>query len=199
MSDIEFLREQLSAFSRRSYERGLVAGTGGNLSIRIPGTDTVLVTPTEISLGDVEPDENILVNLEGEIIDSPLGLKGSKETGFHLIAYRLRPDIGAIVHVHPPYATAYANKMKPLPMATVSAMGKLKHVPCIRSFSAGSQGLRDAVEVGLKDNPDINTLLMEEHGILSMGKDLKHAYYLADLTEDTAKIAYVAATIPDPD
>ena len=135
MSDIKFLREQLSAFSRRSYERGLVAGTGGNLSIRIPNTDTVLVTPTEISLGDVEPDENILVNLEGEIIDSPLGLKGSKETGFHLIAYRLRPDVGAIVHVHPPYATAYANKMQPLPMSTVSAMGKLKHVPCIRSLT----------------------------------------------------------------
>lgn len=197
MSDIKLFREKLSEFSRRSYGRNLVAGTGGNLSVRIPDTDTVLVTPTGISLGDVAPDENVLVNLEGEVIDSPLGLKGSKETGFHLIAYRLRPDVGAIAHLHPPYATAYANKMKPLPMVTVSAIANLKHVPCIASFSAGSQDLRDAVEEGLNKNPDINTLLMEEHGILAMGKDLKHAYYLADLTEDTAKIAYVAATIPD--
>ena len=197
MSDIKILREQLSEFSRRSYERNLVAGTGGTLSVRIPDTDTVLVTPTGISLGDVEPDENILVNLEGEVVDSPLGLKGSKETGFHLIAYRLRPDVGAIAHVHPPYSTAYANKMQPLPMVTVSAVGNLKHVPCIACFPAGSRELRDAVEEGIKGNPGVNTLLMEEHGILCMADDLKHAYYLADLTEDTAKIAYVAATIPD--
>lgn len=197
MSDIEFYRKQLAEFSRRSFQRNLVAGTGGNLSVRIPDTDTVLVTPTGISLGDVEPEENILVTLEGKVIESPFGLKGSKETGFHLIAYRLRPDVGAIAHVHPPYATAYANKRQPLPMVTVSARANLKQVPCIACFPAGSQELRDAVEDGIKGNPGVNTLLMVEHGILCMDRDLKHAYYLADLAEDTAKIAYVASTIPE--
>lgn len=197
MGDIGFYRKQLSEFSRRSFHRNLVAGTGGNLSVRIPNTDTVLITPTGISLGDVEPEENILVTLEGEVVESPLGLQGSKETGFHLIVYRLRPDVGAVSHVHPPYATAYANRMQPLPMVTVSARANLKQVPCIACFPAGSQELRDAVEEGIKDNPGINTLLMAEHGILCMAGDLKHAYYLADLAEDTAKIAYVASTIPE--
>ena len=86
MNDIDYYRQQLSEYSHRAFRRHLGGGTGGNLSIRIPGTDTVLVTPTGISLQEVEPDQNILFNLEGEIIESPQNLKGSKETGFHLAA-----------------------------------------------------------------------------------------------------------------
>ncbi len=196
MSDIDFYRKELSEFSKRSFNRRLVGGTGGNLSVRIPGTDTVLVTPTAISLGDVEPEQNILVNLDGEIVDSPMGLKGSKETGFHLAAYQLRPDIGAIAHVHPPYATAFSNKAKPLPLATISARVNLKHVPWVECYRPGTAELRESVIEGIKANPEVPCILMKEHGILAMGKDLKHAYYIADLTEDTAKIAYIEATIP---
>ncbi len=197
MNDIDYYRRQLSEFSHRAFRRRLVGGTGGNLSLRIPGTDTVLVTPTGISLQEVQPAENILVNLEGEIIESPNGLNGSKETGFHLAAYKLKPDVGGIAHVHPPYATAYSNKIRPLPLATISARVVLKHVPCIECFAPGSAELRNAVVGGIQENPEANSILMKEHGILAMGRDLRHAYYIADLTEDTAKIAYVAATIPD--
>ena len=197
MKNLEFFRQQLSEFSKRAFHRRLVGGTGGNLSVRIPDTDTVLITPTGISLGDVEPEENILTSLDGEILDSPMGLKGSKEAGFHLAAYRLRPDVGAIAHVHPPYATAYSNKASSLPLVTVSSRLNLKHVPCIECFLPGSLELRDCVIQGIKNNPEVNSLLMKEHGILTLGRDLKHAYYLADLVEDTAKMAYIAATIPN--
>jgi L-fuculose-phosphate aldolase len=196
MNDIEYYRKELSEFSHRSFQRRLVGGTGGNLSVRIPDTDTVLVTPTAISLGDVKPEENILVNFEGEIIESPLGLKASKEAGFHLAVYELRPDVEAISHVHPPYATAYSNKSMSLPLATVSARVNLKNVPCIDCFLPGSEELRNCVIEGVKNNPGINSLLMKEHGILTMGLTIKHAYYLADLLEDTAKIAYIESTIP---
>ena len=197
MKDIDYYRQQLSEYSHRAFRRHLVGGTGGNLSIRIPGTDTVLVTPTGVSLEEVEPSQNILLDLEGEIIESPRDLAGSKETGFHLAAYKLKPDVGGIAHVHPPHATAYSNKVQPLPLATISARVVLKHVPCIEWFAPGSAELRNAVIGGIEENPGANCILMKEHGILAMGKDLRHAYYLADLTEDTARIAYVAATIPD--
>ncbi len=197
MNNLDFFRHELSEFSKRAFHRRLVGGTGGNLSIRIPDTDTVLITPTGISLGDVEPEENILVSLEGEILDSPKGLKGSKEAGFHLAAYRLRPDVGAIAHVHPPYATAYSNKGTSLPLVTVSSRLNLKHAPYIECFRPGSPELRDCVIQGIKNNPEVNSLLMKEHGILTLGRDLRHAYYLADLVEDTAKIAYIASTIPN--
>jgi L-fuculose-phosphate aldolase len=188
-------RKELSQYSKKSFQRSLISGTGGNLSVRIPGADMVLITPSGISLDDVTPEINILVTLEGEILSAPPGLKPSKETSFHLAAYRLRPEIRALAHVHPPYATAYANRMLPLPLVTVSARLNLKHVPCVECAIPGSSELRDLVSAGLSANPGVRAILMKEHGILTLGKDLMEAFYLADLVEDTAKIAFIEANI----
>jgi L-ribulose-5-phosphate 4-epimerase len=185
----------LSDFSRRAFNRGLVSGTGGNMSVRIPGTDEVLITPTGISLADITPEINLLMNLDGVILENPCDLKSSKETGFHLAAYTLRPDAGAVAHVHPPYATAYSNKAKPLPMVTVSARGVLKEVPCIESAIAGSRELSEFVQEGLRKYLSVKVLLMREHGILALGPDLSAVYYLSDLVEDTAKIAFIEGNI----
>lgn len=185
------LRKALSDYSKRSFRRGLVSGTGGNMSVRIPGTDEVLITPTGISLEEITPEINLLMNLDGSVLENPCGLKSSKETGFHLAAYRLRPDVGAVAHLHPPYATAYSNRLAPLPMVTVSARGVLKEVPCIESAPAGSQELAGFVQQGLKEYPAAKVILMREHGTLALGVDLAHAYYLTDLAEDTAKIAFI--------
>jgi L-ribulose-5-phosphate 4-epimerase len=189
------LRKELSDFSKRAFNRGLVSGTGGNMSVRIPGTEEVLITPTGISLADIEPEINLLMNLDGTILENPCDLKSSKETGFHLAAYRLRPDAGAVAHLHPPYATAYSNRLKPLPMVTVSARGVLQEVPCIESAKAGSQELSQYVQQGLKQYPTAKVMLMQEHGTLALGLDLSNAYYLSDLAEDTAKIAFIEVNI----
>ena len=189
------LRKELSDFSKRSFRRGLVSGTGGNMSVRIPGTDEVLITPTGISLEEITPEINLLMNLDGAVLENPCGLKSSKETGFHLAAYRLRPDVGAVAHLHPPYATTYSNKLRPLPMVTVSARGVLKEVPCIDSAPAGSQELAGFVRQGLKQYPAAKVILMREHGTLALGADLATAYYLTDLAEDTAKIAFIEGGI----
>lgn len=195
MNDIEQLRIELADYSIRSFNRQLVSGAGGNLSVRVPGTETVLITPTGISLGEIRPEQNILVDLEGEIIDSPMGLKGSKETSFHLGAYKLRPNVGAIAHVHPLYATAYSNLGRELPLVTVSSRVGLKHVPCVECFLPGSSELREAVCEGVRNYPESNALLMKEHGILAMGIDLTQAYNIADLVEGTARIAFITQNI----
>ena len=189
------LRKELTEFSRRSFNRGLVSGTGGNISVRIPGTDTVLITPTGISLGDIEPEINLLMRIDGTVLENPCNLKPSKETAFHLAVYQLRPEAGAVSHVHPPYATAYSNCVDRLPMVTVSAQGVLKEVPRIESAMSGSAELYEYVKAGLLKYPAARVLLMEEHGILAVGQDLKTAYYLSDLTEDTAKIAFLCGQI----
>lgn len=194
--EIVRLRKELSDFSIRSFNRGLVSGTGGNMSVRIPGTDEVLITPTGISLGDITPEMNLLMRLDGTVLESPWGLKSSKETGFHLAAYQLRPETGAVAHLHPPYATAYSNKMKPLPLVTVSARGVLKEVPWIESAPAGSAELSKYVQEGLRTFPvQVRVILMREHGTLVLGSDLAQSYYLTDLAEDTAKIAFIEGNI----
>ncbi len=188
---LSYYREELSRYSRIAFERGLVGGTGGNLSLRIPDTDTVLITPTGISLGEIEPAMNVLVDLEGNIVESPLGYKGSKETTFHLSAYRLRQDVLAIAHLHPPYATAYSCTGNPLPLATVSARVILKSVPCIPCFNPGSKELADSVATALKAEPGVKALLMQDHGILALGADMNGAFHTADLVEHTAQVAYI--------
>ncbi len=193
--EIDSLRRELAEISRRAFNRGLVSGAGGNMSVRIPDTDKVLITPSGISLGDIEPEINLLVNLEGSVVDSPLGLKPSKESSFHLAAYRTRPDVMAIAHLHPPFATAFANKGRPLPLVTVSSRVVLKDVPWVESALPGSRELYQFVCEALEKHPGVRALLMKEHGVLTLAADLKTAYYLTDLVEDTAKIAYVASHI----
>jgi ribulose-5-phosphate 4-epimerase/fuculose-1-phosphate aldolase len=189
------LRKELADYSRRIYNRGLVSGTGGNMSVLVPGTDTVLITPTGICLGEIDPEVNLLMKIDGTIVENPCGLKPSKETVFHLAVYQLRPEAGAVAHVHPPYATAYSNRMSSLPMVTVSAHAVLKEVPRIESAMSGSTELHEYVKAGLKKYPAAKVLLMEEHGILAVAPDLKTSYYLSELTEDTAKIAFIASQI----
>ena len=191
----ENLKAELADFCRRSFERHLISGTGGNLSVAVPQTGTYLVTPSGVSLADMTPELAIEVSLEGEVIQAPEGLRPSKETSFHLEAYKLHPEAGGLCHLHPPYATAFANKGVELPMVTVSARGNLGSVPCIESAVPGSSELCGLVCTGLGAHPDARALLMKEHGILTWGADLMTAYYLADLVEDTAMIAFLEQNI----
>jgi L-ribulose-5-phosphate 4-epimerase len=189
------LRNELSDFSKRAFHRNLVGGTGGNMSVRIPGTDKVLITPSGVSLADVEPEGNLLVRLDGTVLENPANLVPSKETGFHLAVYELRPDAGGIAHVHPPYATAFANKGMALPLSTISARVILKEVPAVECAMPGSGELREFIKGGIVRHPGVKALLMAEHGILTLGPDIRTAYYLADLVENTAQVAFVAANI----
>lgn len=189
------LRQELSDISKRAFLRNLVGGTGGNMSVRIPGSDKVLITPSGVSLADVEPETNLLMRLDGTILENPLNLLPSKETGFHLAVYELRPDVGAIAHVHPAYATAFSREGKPLPMATITARMILKEVPAVGSALPGSRELCELVKEAIVRHPGVKALLMTEHGVLALGSDIKAAYYLADLVENTAQVAFVAGNI----
>lgn len=188
---INLLRKQLSEYSKRAFRRGLVSGTGGNLSIRVPDTDQVIITPSGFSLEEIEPEINLLVNLNGSIIKAPEGLKPSKETSFHISIYKIRPDVGAVAHLHPPYATAYSNLGQNLPLVTVSSRAVLGEIPCIECAMPGSKELAEYVIEGVKKYPGIKGLLMKEHGILTLASDIRTAYYLADLIEATAKVAFI--------
>jgi len=190
-----YYRTVLSDYSVRSFTRGLVGGSGGNLSLRIPGSDTVLITPTGISLEEITPEVNILVDLEGNILESPMGHKGSKETSFHLSAYKLREDVLAVVHVHPPYSTAFSCSGNSLPLATVSSRLILKNVPCIPCFNPGSKELADEVSSIISKDLTLKAVLMQDHGILALGPDITTAYCLADLVEHTAQVAFLSKQI----
>ncbi|MFP4180188.1 MAG: class II aldolase/adducin family protein [Spirochaetaceae bacterium] len=189
------LREQLADFSRRSFARHLIGGTGGNNSVRLPGRNSILITPSGVSLADTVPEKLIECSLEGEVIAAPEGHRPSKEASFHIGIYKLRGEVNSIFHVHPPYSTAYANLMKPLPLSTVSAQVKLKYVPCVDTALPGSEELKEGILHTVSEYPNSNAFLLREHGVVALGSDITNAFYTADLIEDTAKVAFIEATI----
>jgi L-fuculose-phosphate aldolase len=191
------LTEELVATCRKAFLRGLVGGAGGNISVRLPERDEALISATGVSLGDLTPASVVRVDLKGQVVQAHDDYRPSKETGFHVTAYRLRPHVGAVVHLHPPHATAFAVRGKELPLVTDGSRLNLKHVPVVGHAPSGSPDLHRLVEEGLRRYPDAKAILMQEHGMFSMGPNLTVAYNLADLVEDTAKIALLSRLVPD--
>ena len=110
-------RQEIVRFGTMIHERGYVAATDGNLSVRLD-KNRVLCTPTAISKGMMQPSDMVIVNLEGRRIAGKR--EASSEIGMHLLVYRLRPDVNAVVHAHPPTATGYAAAGMPLNQALCS-------------------------------------------------------------------------------
>lgn len=178
--------EELVEICHRSYDRGLVSGTSGNISVKLPNGD-VLITPTGVSLGEVTKDEIIKVDVDGKVLEGDY--KPSKETGFHTGIYRKKPEVNAVAHLHPPYIIAFATEKGSLPLVTVTSRANLKDIQTVESFPAGSKGLAESVINSCVNSEETNVILMKEHGMISMGKSLNEAYFLADIVEDTAKVA----------
>jgi len=189
------LKDELAETCRKAFRRGLVGGAGGNISVRVPGKTMALITATGICLDDIGPDTIVLVNLDGRLLDGAPNMRPSKETGFHVCVYRMRPQVGAVVHLHPPHATAFAVRGMELPLVTDGALLNLKHVPVVGHAPSGSPELHRIVEEGLRAYPEAKAILLERHGMFSMGPNLTVAYSLADLVEDTAKIAILSQLI----
>jgi ribulose-5-phosphate 4-epimerase/fuculose-1-phosphate aldolase len=184
------IRKQLVTYAIKAYDRHLVGGTGGNFSARVSDGNMV-ITPSGVSLGDTSLDNLVTVDIESgewEPVDSYIP---SKEFHFHAEILRLRPDVHAVLHVHSPYATAYAVKKRPIPMVTDAAF-KQPPMPAVPFAPSGTQDLKGNVSKAVRENPDCKVLFMEQHGVAALGTDVVNAYNLADLTEELALIAYLS-------
>ncbi len=183
------LRSELAEVGRKAFKRGLVPATSGNISGRVPGTDLVLVKRTGVSLGDAEPSDYVLLDMEGNVLE---GGKPSKEVRFHLGLYRARDEVMAVFHLHPPYATSFAVLGRELPVVTAAAEAGLKTIPIVPFAPPGSRELAEYVMEVFEDQ-SVVAALMARHGIITVGPDVQTAFYRADLLEDTARVGlYVA-------
>ena len=193
LSDCGPIAEELVRYSRLCYERHLVGAAGGNLSVRVPGRDAFIVTATGVSLRDVTLQNLVVIDREGKVLEGPAGSRPSKESGFHLAVFETRADVGAVIHVHPAYATTFSTRKKLIPTVTISAQLKLKQGAVIAAAAPGSKELRDIVAQAVKTSPpEATVFLMEAHGLLTFRATLGEAFDDAELAEDTAKIAYLS-------
>ncbi len=179
-------RDEILRFGRLLHQRGYVAATDGNLSVRLDG-EKLLLTPTGMSKGLMEADDLVLVDMNGRKLDGPR--ECSSELAMHLLIYRLRPDVRGIVHAHPPTATGFAAAGLALDQALVSEVVlALGSVPLARYGTPGTRELCDALEPLI---PQHNAILMANHGVVTFGGDLTRAYLNMETVEHFAQIALV--------
>lgn len=189
----EALRAELARISRRTYDRGLVRGSGGNVSTRL-GAGHMLITPSGVTLGDTTIDNIIKVDLSSSEWVGQEPYVPSKEYRFHAEIYAARKDVNAIVHCHPPYATAYAVCKADIPYVTDAAF-KQPAMPHISFSPSGSEELARKVGAAAQADGSFRVMLLDEHGIIAVGKDLMQAFVFADLAEEMAQIAFLSSSI----
>lgn len=195
------LEEQLVVVSKRLHQRGWVANHDGNVTARL-ADGRLLATPTAWSKGEIERHCLIVLNGNGELVSGTY--RPFSELNLHLFVYRNRPDVGAVLHSHAPYATALAVAgvaVEPRMMAepVVSLGERIPLIPYAAPKSPQSTlNLQSVID-------DVDAVTLENHGVLTWGPDLETAYLRMELVEHLAKIQTLAAsvggvrTIPEAD
>ncbi|MCC7146170.1 MAG: class II aldolase/adducin family protein [Phycisphaeraceae bacterium] len=181
------LKKQMCDIGQRIWQKGFCAGNEGNHSARI-GPDRVLCTPTGVSKGFLTPEDICVVDMNGKQVEpNAKGMKRTSEVLIHLAIYKHRPDIRAVIHSHPPHATAFAIAQIPLPAGIhPEAEVFLGKVPTARYATPSKPDLADSIIPLIK--PDTNTVLMGNHGSVSFDATLIGAYYRLEILDAYSRI-----------
>jgi L-fuculose-phosphate aldolase len=181
-------REDIVRYCTLLWDRRLVTGTSGNVSVRLPGGG-LLVTPSRKSLRELSADEVILTDAAGRSRD--LSQRATSELALHLAAYRARPDARCVVHTHPTFCVVWSRTGRLFPQDTVGARETLGPVGLAPYLPPGSVELAEScAEIFSRG---IDTVLMERHGLSTIGVDLEIAFVLTDLAEEAARVGYFAS------
>jgi L-fuculose-phosphate aldolase len=192
-SEEEKQRRNLVRFSRWLSRLGYTPGTSGNLSVRL-GQDRLLVTPTGMSKGLVHIADMVVVDLDGRLLAGTRNV--TSEVGMHLAVYKQREDVKAVIHSHPPVATAFACSGRALnDMLCQEAVMTVGIIPLAKYATTGTE------EVAASLNPFIrghDAILLENHGAVSYGKTLLDAFMKMETVEHLAHVTLVAHQLGSP-
>lgn len=184
------LKEQMCEIGRRIWLKGYCAGNEGNHTYRI-APDRVLCTPTGISKGFLKPDDICTVDMEGKQVAGKR--KRTSEVLLHLAIYKARPDVKAVVHSHPPHATAFAIAGVELPTCIhPEAEVFLGAVRTAKYVTPGDTRLGESILPYVKDS---NTILLQNHGTVTFSTDLEDAYYKLEIVDAYSRILLLAKQI----
>ncbi len=181
------MREELSRYCGRVYEKGFVSSNDGNLSARLENGN-ILITPSGRSKGDILPEDLIEIDINGNKIKGTG--KVTTEAKIHLLAYKRREDVNAITHCHPVFATAFATIGEgftaPVFPEVILSLGK---VPLCRYGTPSTDELPESM------NPFIDfawAMLLENHGAITFGRTISDSYFKMEKLEHSAKTLYHA-------
>ena len=185
-------RAILTEATREMYRRGLVGAYSGNTSLRLTGSgddSLLLVTPTHHPYYRLQPDELVVVNLDGEPV-SPAPMPPSSETRLHLEIYRQRDDVHAVAHTHSIYASVAAVIGRDIPPLIDEMLMTIGGPIKVSKYAfPGTQELAEQAYAALGDR---NAALLRNHGAVGVGPDIWEALEVCDLVERLAQIFVLA-------
>jgi L-fuculose-phosphate aldolase len=177
---------------RRLYERGLIAGQDGNVSVRL-ADDLLLITPAGLSKVDVRPEDLVELGLDGTVRRG--ARRPSSEMAVHLRAYQRRSDVQAVIHAHPPTATAFAVSGVALDTASLAELrAGVGCVPLVPYATPGTAAVADAFDPYWASH---DAFLMAHHGALTVGRSLSDAHQRMESLEHGARIMWAARLLAD--
>jgi len=181
------LRRQLVRFGRWVHRLGYTPGTAGNLSVRLD-ENLILATPTGCSKGLLHAVDMVLIDNDGQKLSGTRNV--TSEIGMHLAVYRMRPDVQAIVHTHPPIATAFATCGKALDQPICSEILMTTGlVPLAPYATTGTEEVSASLEPFI---PDHDAILLANHGLLTYGFSLPDAFMKTETVEHFAQVCLSA-------
>jgi L-fuculose-phosphate aldolase len=181
------VKKSILEVGRSLYERSFVVATDGNISVRV-SDDRIWATPSGLCKGMLSDEQLVLCDMEGKRVSG--SLKPSSEIGMHIMLYRERPDIRAVVHAHPPTATGFAVAGLPLtPCVLPEVVITLGQIPLAPYGTPGTHEISDPIRQYVKDH---DAFLLQNHGATTVGSDLLDAYFKMETLEHFARIVLVA-------
>ncbi len=191
---LERLREDVCMLHQELIRNNLVVWTGGNISSRDAQSGYVVIKPSGVQYQDLTPDKLVVVDLDGKVVQG--SLKPSSDTATHLYIYRHRSDVNGIVHTHSTFATAFAAIGKPIPPVLTAICDEFGGEIPIGGFAPiGDEAIGKEVLQSLGDSPAI---LMQNHGVFTIGKTAMDAVKSAVMVEDAARTVYYALQLGEP-
>ncbi len=183
------LRNSICEIGKLCYSKSFIVGADGNISARM-SDGTVLITPAGAMKGFLSPEHLAHVDMDGNVVDG--GPRASSETGIHLVSYRERPEMRAVLHCHPPHAVAMTvagidMQLPVIPEIIVTIGG----IPTTPFATPGTEELPESIRKVVRCS---DTLVMQNHGSVTLGTNLLDAFKKLDMLEHTARILWLAHT-----
>ncbi len=191
--DIDAVRRNVSELHAELTRNGLVAWTTGNISERVPDTDLLVIKPSGVTYGELTPKSMVVVDLEGDVVEGDLA--PSSDMATHAYVYRELHRVGGVVHTHSPYATAWAARRESIPCVLTAMADEFGgDIPLGPFARIGGEEIGQGIVETLRDSSS-PAVLMESHGVFTIGRDARDAVKAAVMCEDVARSVLLARAL----
>ncbi|MFI0939673.1 L-ribulose-5-phosphate 4-epimerase [Streptomyces sp. NPDC021020] len=190
------LRRQVSELHQELVRYQLVVWTAGNVSARVPGSDHFVIKPSGVGYDALTEHDMVVCDLQGRVVEGELA--PSSDTAAHAYVYRHMPEVGGVVHTHSTYACAWAVRGEPVPCVLTAMADEFgAEIPVGPFALIGDDSIGRGIVETLRGHRS-PAVLMQNHGVFTVGKDARAAVKAAVMCEDVARTVHISRQLGAP-